>query len=160
MKNRSSRRIRRSISRVLSSIRRCLYGHSSGTIVADRLTRPTRMAMRKHICRHLMARPAIPIWSCSRWGLPCRVRCRPRGALLPHPFTLTRRPKRTGGLLSVALSLGSPPPGVTRHRVSVEPGLSSSGWRRERPSDRLIGARDRAGKEGGQAPPSLLRKEY
>ena len=30
-----------------------------------------------------------------------------------------------GGLLSVALSLGSPPPGITRHRVSVEPGLSS-----------------------------------
>ena len=30
-----------------------------------------------------------------------------------------------GGLLSVALSLGSPPPGVTRHRYSVEPGLSS-----------------------------------
>ena len=30
-----------------------------------------------------------------------------------------------GGLLSVALSLGSPPPGVTRHRISVEPGLSS-----------------------------------
>ena len=30
-----------------------------------------------------------------------------------------------GGLLSVALSLGSPPPGVTRHPISVEPGLSS-----------------------------------
>lgn len=30
-----------------------------------------------------------------------------------------------GGFLSVALSLGSPPPGVTRHRISVEPGLSS-----------------------------------
>jgi len=30
-----------------------------------------------------------------------------------------------GGLLSVALSLGSPPPGVTRRRVPVEPGLSS-----------------------------------
>ena len=28
-------------------------------------------------------------------------------------------------MLSVALSLGLPPPGVTRHRVSVEPGLSS-----------------------------------
>ena len=27
-------------------------------------------------------------------------------------------------LLSVALSLGSPPPDVIRHRVSVEPGLS------------------------------------
>ena len=34
---------------------------------------------------------AAPIRSCSRWGLPCRCRCRPRGALLPHPFTLTRR---------------------------------------------------------------------
>ena len=32
-----------------------------------------------------------------------------------------------GGLLSVALSRGSPPPGVTRHRISVEPGLSSPG---------------------------------
>ena len=32
---------------------------------------------------------------------------------------------KSGGLLSVALSLGSPPPGVTRHRYCVEPGLSS-----------------------------------
>ena len=31
-----------------------------------------------------------------------------------------------GGLLSVALSLGSPPPDVIRHRVSMEPGLSSA----------------------------------
>jgi len=31
-----------------------------------------------------------------------------------------------GGLLSVALSLGSPPPDVIRHRVSEEPGLSSA----------------------------------
>ena len=42
--------------------------------------------------------------------LPCRRRCRRRGALLPHPFTLAPAslwPHR-GGLLSVALSLGSP----------------------------------------------------
>jgi len=32
---------------------------------------------------------------------------------------------RRGGLLSVALSLGSPPPGVTRHLCPVVPGLSS-----------------------------------
>ena len=32
---------------------------------------------------------AVPIRSCSRWGLPCRRRCRRRGALLPHRFTLT-----------------------------------------------------------------------
>src|SRR6185503_10268766 len=31
---------------------------------------------------------AVPIRSCSRWGLPCRRRCRRRGALLPHLFTL------------------------------------------------------------------------
>src|SRR3546814_17435786 len=40
--------------------------------------------------------------------------------------TLSPLPRRSdGGLLSVALSLGSPPQGVPRHRVSVEPGLSS-----------------------------------
>ena len=36
--------------------------------------------------------PAAPTWSCSRWGFPCRRRCRPRGALLPHRFTLAARP--------------------------------------------------------------------
>ncbi len=66
---------------------------------------------------------AIPIRSCSRWGLPCRPRCRARGALLPHPFALAA--PKPGGLLSVALSLGSLQPGVTRHRCSAEPGLSS-----------------------------------
>ena len=33
---------------------------------------------------------------------------------------------KAGGFLSVALSLGSPPPVVNRHRVSVDPGLSST----------------------------------
>ena len=33
-----------------------------------------------------------PIWPCSGWGLPCRFRCRSRGALLPHRFTLTCAP--------------------------------------------------------------------
>ena len=30
-----------------------------------------------------------PIWSCSRWGLPCHICYQMRGALLPHHFTLT-----------------------------------------------------------------------
>jgi hypothetical protein len=34
-------------------------------------------------------RHAAPIRSCSRCGLPCHRRYRRRGALLPHPFTLT-----------------------------------------------------------------------
>ena len=67
---------------------------------------------------------AAPIRFCSRRGLPCQPCCQSRGALLPHPFTLTRA--NAGGLLSVALSLGSPPPDVIRRRVSVEPGLSST----------------------------------
>ena len=88
-----------------------------------------------------VARRAAPIWSCSRWGLPCRSRCRSRGGLLPHRFTLADPASRTGGLFSVALSLGSPPPDVIRHRVSVEPGLSSpAGYPPSaaiRPSDRV-----------------------
>ena len=40
--------------------------------------------------------------------------------------TLSPLPRKRGGILSVALSLGSPQPGVTRHRVSMEPGLSST----------------------------------
>ncbi len=38
----------------------------------------------------------------------------------------TVSPLPCGGLFSVALSLGLPPPEVIRHRVPVEPGLSST----------------------------------
>lgn len=48
-----------------------------------------------------------------------------RRAVGSYP-TLSPLPRQCrGGLLSVALSLGSPPPAVSRHRVSMEPGLSS-----------------------------------
>jgi len=68
----------------------------------------------------------FPIWPCSRWGLPCHARCRPRGALLPHHFTLTCVAFPDGELahrryLSVALSVGSRLPGVTWHRVRRSP---------------------------------------
>jgi len=68
-------------------------GHSSGTPVTRRLQQPTRTARSGHRPGRLFAlapekRSAVPIRSCSRWGLPCRGRCRPRGALLPHRFTL------------------------------------------------------------------------
>jgi hypothetical protein len=43
-----------------------------------------------------------------------------------HPYRLRLLRVSAGGLLSVALSLGSPPPDVIRRRVSVEPGLSSA----------------------------------
>jgi|GEM_PF-1884925 len=102
--------------------------HSSGAPVARRLTQPTRTAGLETGLDRIAPARAAPIRFCSRWGLPCRRCCQLRGGLLPHPFTLTPgqifRSGR-GGLLSVALSLRSPSPGVTRHRVSLEPGLSS-----------------------------------
>ena len=51
---------------------------------------------------------------------PCRrgFACQPREGHMR---------RSAGGLFSVALSLGLPPPGVTRHRASMEPGLSSPG---------------------------------
>ncbi len=90
----------------------------------------------------LQAEPAaVPTRSCSRRGLPCRPCRQGRGALLPHRFTLTSAaPRRCeGGLFSVALSLRLPSPGVTRRRISMEPGLSSPARKRTpepaRPSD-------------------------
>jgi hypothetical protein len=128
---------RRSVSRVLSRTRYA-QGQIAGTGMAIHLGRPLPNASRDRPerrrgrpARQRQPKPtpsAAPTWSCSRWGLPCRRRCRRRGALLPHHFTLAaRRPRaeRVWRCVSVALSLGSPPPGVTRHRASVEPGLSS-----------------------------------
>ena len=66
----------------------------------------------------------------------------------------------TGGLFSVALSLGSPPPAVSRHRTSVEPGLSSNApdvtRAHQRPSSRLANGgmrvRSRQVNAGGDQP--------
>jgi len=61
----------------------------------------------------------LPVGFAVPWLLPAT-----RWALTPpfHPYSN----RSSSGLLSVALSLGSPPPDVIRHRVSVEPGLSST----------------------------------
>jgi len=68
-------------------------GHSSWAPVTRRLQRPTRTAgldTDLEVSRACAPKlRAAPIRSCSRWGLPCRRRCRRRGALLPHRFTLT-----------------------------------------------------------------------
>ncbi len=89
--------------------------HSSGTCVAACLERPTREPCGPH--------DRSPIWSCSGWGLPCRPCCHGRGALLPHPFTLACAggTPAIGGLLSVALSVGSHRPGVTWHPALRSP---------------------------------------
>jgi len=62
----------------------------------------------------------FPIRSCSGWGLPGFPCCHENRWALTSPFHPYLQ-KTGGGLLSVALSLGLPPPGVTRH-----PALRSS----------------------------------
>src|SRR5579864_373806 len=125
--------------------------HSSGTSVTGRLARPTRMAARKH------ARPAK--------GLPSLLGLAPggvcpaatvAGSAVRSYRTISPLPpapaeaERGWRYVSVALSLGSPPPGVTRHRASMEPGLSSPASRRRRSSGRLaardLGRGERLGK--------------
>ena len=64
----------------------------------------------------------IPIWSCSGWGLPSprllpAVRCALTAPF--HPYLATG--KWPGGILSVALSVGSRPPGVTWHPALWSP---------------------------------------
>ena len=51
-------------------------------------------------------------------------------------LTVSPLPRVRGCLISVALSLGLPRPGITRHRRSVESGLSSKPWFRGHPAIR------------------------
>src|SRR6266852_5530319 len=97
----NKRRARRSVSRVLSRPKTGMaihLGRSSPSASRDRPERRRgRPAQRRE--PRLMP-PAAPTWSCSRWGFPCRRRCRRRGALLPHHFTLASHavPCGTAGL--------------------------------------------------------------
>ena len=90
--------------------------HPSPAAVADNLQRPTRELGRTALERSLSG--LAPGGVCLATTVTRRA-----GGLLHHRFTLTA--PESGGLFSVALSLGLPPPDVIRHRLSVEPGLSS-----------------------------------
>ena len=89
--------------------------HSSAIRVAAYLQRPTRepvWATRAAPSEDGTA--CSPIWSCSGRGLPCRRVLPPARCALTAPFHPYRPLCRgVGGLLSVALSVGSRPPGVT-----------------------------------------------
>ena len=115
-------------------------GHSSGTMFAHGLEQPTRTA-------GLTARPAVfslartsphcrpysvllPVWFAMPFPLP-DPRCALTAPFHPYLPSLIPPPHAgegrvgEGGSFSVALSLGLPPPDVIRHRMSMEPGLSS-----------------------------------
>jgi len=112
----------RPVSRVLSRVLRPLGDHSSGTALADRLARPTRMEREDAPAGF----PApIPIRSCSRRGLPCRPCRQERGGLLPHPFTLTpgRVPRRfafCGAIPRLASGGRYPPPCLRGARTFLQ----------------------------------------
>ena len=82
-------------------LRRRLPGASSN--LPGRLVRTTDLGLRYS--------RAAPIRFCSRWGLPCRSRCRQRGALLPHRFTLAAASRRGGGLILCGTFPGVAPAG-------------------------------------------------
>ena len=93
-------------------------GHSSRGAVTHALEQPTRSVLIG------TGRPSLPIWPCSRWGLPCHERYRSRGELLPHRFTLAcvRRAGSSAvcSLLHFPSGL-SPRPGVTWQRALWSP---------------------------------------
>ena len=60
--------------------------HSSRTNVTACLKQPTQERYGPYLFTEANC---SSIWSCSRWGLPCHNCYQSRGALLPHPFTLT-----------------------------------------------------------------------
>jgi hypothetical protein len=103
-------------------------GHFSRTAIARRLQQSTRESIADRTSPRVSGRPGGPPgFRCSLFDLApggvCRARsvARPAGELLPHRFTLTRPAtvarRKSGGLLSVALSLASRPVGVTHHPV-------------------------------------------
>src|SRR5262249_49717626 len=83
-----------------------------------------------------------PIRFCSRWGLPCRARCRARGALLPHRFTLASvgrslsgRSLLCGTFPGVTPAGHYPAPYVHGARTFLPGGLSALAGAAVRPTD-------------------------
>jgi len=128
---------RRSVSRVLSTAAVSPEGDARADGRSFLCGLPLRTASSNQPGRSGRARPcgteaprAAPIRSCSWWGLPCRPPLPGTRCALTAPFHRSRgrspKPEGRRDLLSVALSLGSPPPDVIRHHGLVEPGLSST----------------------------------
>lgn len=97
--------------------------HSSRRTVTGTLKQPTRT---RRGPRH-----EVPIWSCSRWGLPCRsvtgLAVRSYRTISPLPACLRRRRR----YLSVALVRRLAPPRRYLAPCPMEPGLSSASRRTE-----------------------------
>ena len=118
----------RPISRVWYGMRgsRMRDGHSSGTAVTGGLEQPTRASIRRRTCGLPCGEPRAPLFGLAPGGACHAVLVTKRAVRSYRTFSPLPSGCPSGGLFSVALSLGSPPPDVIRHRVSMEPGLSSA----------------------------------
>ena len=118
----------RPVSRVLFGRQALRDDHSSGTYVTARLKQPTRMTHLETsvVLQSKLRAPSHPYLVLLPVGFALPLLLPIARCALTAPFhPYLSWPKPEGGLLSVALSLGSPPAAVSRHRVSMEPGLSS-----------------------------------
>ena len=97
-------------------------GHSSGTPVAGRLKQPTRATRPRKGPRALLE-PRMPLLFGFAPGGACHAAdvaaCAVRSYRTLSPLPRSWALAATGGLLSVALSLGFPPPDVIRRRIRI-----------------------------------------
>src|SRR5690625_1550331 len=114
----------RPVRRVLCRGRDPGGGHPSRTCVAAGLQRSTRKLGRAALERFLSDLAPDGVYRAA----PVT---RHAGGLLHHPFTLTAPVGRCGGLLSVALSRGSPRVGVTHHPALWSPDVPRHGSPRD-----------------------------
>ncbi len=112
-----SRRASQPVSRVLSWI-------------IIHLDRKSPIGLKQPTRKRRGPRHCFPIWSCSGWGLPCHDCYQPRGALLPHHFTLTRRriarQRYAGRYTFCCTGRRLAPPRRYLAPCPAEPGLSSN----------------------------------
>ena len=141
------------VSRVLYGARQALH------VMAIPLGLPLQATSSNQPGRRSENRPetlrfrVTPIRFCSRWGLPCHECYHPRGALLPHPFTLTadklRRFAFCGAFPRVTPAGRYPAPCLHGARTFLSPC-------EKRPSGQLA-VLLRADADGGQAQSGLPR---
>jgi len=96
--------------------------HSSRPCVTAGLQQPTR--------RHRGSRHCLPIWSCSRWGLPCRpvarLAVRSYRTISPLPDPGTPKNARPSAVSFCCTVRRLAPPRRYLAPYPVEPGLSSA----------------------------------
>lgn len=98
---------------------------------------------------HLLLKATVPIGLAPGGVYPATAVT--SGAVRSYR-TLSSLPDKSGGLLSVALSLRSPSLAVNQHRISVEPGLSSPATRAAAAIQPSTGPQSTTMQHIGQAP--------